>query len=177
MATDCAVSPAFTFHNRKTSPWRRTGWPCIKYHRCRCTHARQVCTRECVYQPRARGRSGARRFYYRESTGSTMRGPARARARACVSESGARRRTTHTVVLTSVRREYAPMILTSRRRRFVYRPSLFRGFANVLPRAFTFVSGSENRSGFIPASVYMFCAFVTSSFNPLWTINPYTRLV
>jgi len=66
----------------------RTGRPCIKYHRCRCMHARthgrtrQVHTRRNACT--SRGRCGRRAhvdapsssLYYRENTGS-KRGPAR----------------------------------------------------------------------------------------------------
>lgn len=169
MATGCAVSPAFTFHNRKTratspspSSTCRTGWPCIKYHPVP-LHAR---TRPGMHAgmrvpaARARGRSELVRFYYRESTGVARQ--RHARARACVSESGARRRTTHVCALTPARREYAPIILTSRRRR---RAGLFKGLhCLVVSRTFyrTRLLSRLNRLGLI---LGLYTPFVTSSFN------------
>lgn len=178
MATGCAVSPAFTFHNRKT---RATSPSPSPLSSCRAklvgrvlniidavarTHARiarthaagqvYVCTRECV-QPAAAARTWtlrARRFIIsRRAPGASVARQRHARARACVSESGARRRgTTHACVLTPHRCEYTPVILGDRRRR--RRAGLFtvsHGFVvcrNVLPRIRLLVR-SENRSGLI----------------------------
>lgn len=107
MATGCAVSPwlsRFTIERRerrrrRVVVSRRTGWPCIKYHRC--THARTHPARyargnACTSRGGPRAHVDTLRAFIiaREHREAPAAAAARrhARARACVSESGARRR-------------------------------------------------------------------------------------